>query len=59
MDIGPFKRLANHQLVRWPSWLWRQVKEFKSLDINILVEQSAWVQVPLSSSISFFPPFLL
>ena len=27
--------------VRWPSWLWRRIK--------VPMEQSAWVQVPLSS----------
>ena len=38
--------------VRWPSWLWRQVKV--NLNTNFLVEQSSWVRVPVSSKISFF-----
>ena len=37
----------NKFSVRWPSWLWRQVKVY--LNIFILVEQSAWVRIPLSS----------
>ena len=40
-------------LVRWPSWLWRQVKV--NLNTNFLVEQSSWVRVPVSSVI--FCPF--
>ena len=35
-------------MVRWPSWLWRQVKV--ELNNCLLVGKPAWVQVPLSSS---------
>ena len=40
--------LYNIQKARWPSWLWRQVKEHFS--INFLVGKPAWVQVPLLST---------
>ena len=35
-------------MVRWPSWLWRQVKVH--LNTDFLVTKVAWVQVPLSSA---------
>jgi hypothetical protein len=34
-------------MVRWPSWLWRQVKVTLTL---FLVTKVAWVRVPLSSA---------
>ena len=43
--------IISRHLARWPSWLWRQVKA--TLTSKFLVEQSAWVRVPLSSRISF------
>src|SRR6478752_2395633 len=45
-------QLSLHQnSVRWPSWLWRQVKV--NLNTNFLVEQSSWVRVPVSSRYNF------
>ncbi|KAI2617058.1 hypothetical protein GGR54DRAFT_209733 [Hypoxylon sp. NC1633] len=46
------KSLRSRTKARWPSWLWREVKV--TLIHNFLMEQSAWVQVPLLSLNSGF-----